>query len=254
MELRHYLSIMRQRLALIIVTVVVAIAAAWAATPRTAVYSANSTLVVGPRQFSVDSSSGDLSGDRATGLERLARTFASMIDSEPLAQSALDLTNAPRSAASVVAETSAAPVTGTQLLRISVSDPDPAVAQSLADGLADAFITQVENYDAEAPAAEGSVPSVPVYIFERAKLPTVPRPLGLVRNLTVAALFGFLAAVAVVFLLEYLDVTVKGSEDAERRLGLPVLGVIPLYRQTSRLDVPPARRGRRGAASRPQSA
>jgi hypothetical protein len=43
-----------------------------------------------------------------------------------------------------------------------------------------------------------------------------------------SAIFGLLASVALVLLLDYLDLTVKTADDLERRSGLPVLGVIPL--------------------------
>jgi capsular polysaccharide biosynthesis protein len=49
--------------------------------------------------------------------------------------------------------------------------------------------------------------------------------------LLLAALFGFLGAAALAFLLEYVDVTVKNPADAERRLELPVLAVVPMQRQ-----------------------
>jgi capsular polysaccharide biosynthesis protein len=40
-----------------------------------------------------------------------------------------------------------------------------------------------------------------------------------------------MVAVGLAFLLEYLDVTVKSPADAERRLELPVLAVVPMQRQ-----------------------
>ncbi len=78
---------------------------------------------------------------------------------------------------------------------------------------------------------EGSIPSIPASIFERANLPTVPRPVGLANHLLVAAMFGFVLSAGLVLLIEYLDVTVKDADDVERRLELPVLGVIPMSRE-----------------------
>lgn len=46
-------------------------------------------------------------------------------------------------------------------------------------------------------------------------------------NMAVAGVLGLLVSVLLVFLLEYLDNTVKEAEDIERRLGLPLLGTIP---------------------------
>jgi capsular polysaccharide biosynthesis protein len=120
---------------------------------------------------------------------------------------------------------------GTQLLRVRVTDLDPVAARDLTNAMADAFVERVQTFEPSAPAQEGTVPSLPAYVFEKAKLPTLPAPIGLSRNLVVAGIFGFLAAAGVVFLLEYLDLTIKNPLDAERRLELPVLGAIPMQRQ-----------------------
>jgi capsular polysaccharide biosynthesis protein len=57
----------------------------------------------------------------------------------------------------------------------------------------------------------------------------VPESTGLTRNLFLGALFGLVIAVAIIGLLEYLDVTIKTAAEAERRLELPVLGALPLH-------------------------
>lgn len=56
--------------------------------------------------------------------------------------------------------------------------------------------------------------------------PVRPQPL---RNAIIAFVLGLVLGVGLVFLLEYLDDSVKGKDDLERAsAGLPVLGVIPL--------------------------
>lgn len=46
-------------------------------------------------------------------------------------------------------------------------------------------------------------------------------------NLIVGAIVGLIAGIVVAFIYNYFDTSVKSLEDAERHLGLPVLGVIP---------------------------
>ncbi|MDQ6927036.1 MAG: polysaccharide biosynthesis tyrosine autokinase [Actinomycetota bacterium] len=56
--------------------------------------------------------------------------------------------------------------------------------------------------------------------------PVRPQPL---RNAAIALVLGLVLGIGLVFLLEYLDDSVKGKDDLERAAGgLPVLGVIPL--------------------------
>jgi capsular polysaccharide biosynthesis protein len=65
-------------------------------------------------------------------------------------------------------------------------------------------------------------------VFERATLPTDPNPTNLLFNLAVGLIIGSLTGVGLVLLLDYLDITVRDAYDAEVRLELPVLGVIPI--------------------------
>jgi capsular polysaccharide biosynthesis protein len=138
-----------------------------------------------------------------------------------------------RSASSVVGETIATIQPDTQLLRVIVTDQSPVVAEELANAVADAFVERIQTFEPSAPAQEGSVPALPAYVFDRARLPTAPHSNGEARNLVLGGLFGFLVAAAVSFILEYLDITIKSPHDAERRLELPVLGVIPFHRAES---------------------
>jgi capsular polysaccharide biosynthesis protein len=230
-ELRRYLAILRRRIVLIVLTVAAAAGAAWVSTPQGPAYTSEATLYVGSRQL-LGTGQG-LSNDSLLAVERVIQTFAQMIDSTPVAEAALDRTNLPRSAGSVVDATVAAPLPGTQLLRIQVTDASPATAQQLANAMADAFIERVQTLEPTVPAGEGTIPALPAYVFQRAKVPTQPNPLGLTRRLFLGSMFGLVAACGIAFLLEYLDISVKTPVEAERRLELPVLGVIPLQRQTS---------------------
>ena len=235
MELVRYLVVLRSRWRVLVATVLVAVAAAWFLTPRQHVYKATSTLYIGSRSIDFKSAS-DVAYGQVAALDRFIQTFADMIDSAPIAARAIERAGVERSADSVVSATTARQVgggggstgtSGTQLLAIDVTDRDPVVARKLANGLAQAFIEQVQTFEPSAPASEGTLPTLPAYIFQQARLPTAPQPTGLATNLAVAAVVGLALGIAGVLLADYLDITVRGIEEAERRLDLPVLGAIP---------------------------
>lgn len=225
MELRRYLTILRSRAWLILVTVLLAGSSGYTLASGPAQYVARSTLYVGSRSISLDPSSGELSNDRASAIDRLVLTFSYMVDSEPIARRAAEDLGLDRSATEIVKATEAAPVTATQLLYVDVTDPDPGVAQDLANGLADAFVQAVQEF--EPGDLEGAVPRLPAYVYQRAALPTEPKPNDALKTVLLASIFGLLAAGGIVFVLDYLNVTVRSAFDAEHRLELPVLGVIP---------------------------
>ena len=230
MELRRYLSILRRRAILIVLTGIVASVFAYAAADRTSAYTAKSTLYVGASQFNFNSPNAQLGGDQTAGLTRIIATFATMIDSEPIAQDALEITGLPRSARSVVNAITSRVVPGTSLLTVTAVDPDPRVAQELSAGIAEAFVQKIKTLEPGALVGEGQVPVAPVSLFERAQLPTVPEQNSVLPGMIVAGVFALLFASSCVLLLEYLDVTVKTGDDAERRIELPVLAVVPILR------------------------
>lgn len=236
MELRRYLRVLRRHSLLLVVAAVVAVGVAYTTTSRVARYTTTATLYVGSRSVDLDTAQGqaDVSLNRIQALSGFMLTFSTMIDSRPVAVAALQQAGVSRSPESLVAGLVAAPVTGTQLLTISVTDFDPVMAATLANATAEAFValvTQLESATA-APTADGAaIPTgIPIAVFERASIPGQPLPIGLLNRMVVFALLGVLLTAAAVFAVEYLDVTLHNAEDTERRLGMPVLGVVPLLR------------------------
>jgi succinoglycan biosynthesis transport protein ExoP len=234
-ELRRYIAILRRRLLLITLTVLAGIAAGYLSTPRDSIYSAQAQIYVGARVYSAQGGGGNtLSFDQQSAIQQVIRTYAKMIDSAPVAADALQrVPDLPRSPDSLVAATVAEPEVGTSLLNITVSDVDPRAAQDLANAMTDAFVEKIQTLDPLAPPTPGTPPQLPAYVFARARAPRVPESNGLSRRLVIGGMFGLLFAGGVALMLDYLDITVKSITDAERRLELPVLGVIPLERQPS---------------------
>src|SRR3546814_9248070 len=106
-----------------------------------------------------------------------------------------------RDPSEVVESTTAEPEPGTQLLYVTVTDPDPEMAQTLANGLADTFVKDIQEF--EPGVTEGTVPRLPSYVFVRAELPVVPVPPNRLRTFALAALFVLLVSAVPALLLDY---------------------------------------------------
>jgi capsular polysaccharide biosynthesis protein len=227
-ELRHYLSVLRTRIWLILIATLVAAGAGYAASSTGARYTARTTLYLGARSASVNDTANDLTTDRLAALDRIALTFSKMIDSEPVAERAVRSLGLDLDPEDVVDETTVRPEPATQLLYIEVKDRDADRAQQLANALADAFVDAVVEFEPGTRAtAEGQVPQLPAYVFERATVPTDPDPTDQIQTVALATFFGLLCGIGLVLLIDYLDVSLRSAADVERRLELPVLGVIP---------------------------
>ena len=66
-----------------------------------------------------------------------------------------------------------------------------------------------------------------IKIVDRALVPAAPFTPNVRRNLMMALLLGLFGGLGLVFLVDYVDNTVKGPEDIEKLTGLPSLGIIP---------------------------
>jgi capsular polysaccharide biosynthesis protein len=224
MELRRYLNVLRRRWLLLLASTICGIVAAYLTLPSADTYTAETTIYVGYRQFG---GAGALSADQTNGVQQVARTFAVMIASEPIARDAVQRTGINASSEQVARRTTAAVIPGTSLIRITFRDADPARARALANAISDSLVEKVQTFEPGAVGEEGEVPILPAYVFARADLPVVPEGNGAMGRLMTGAVFGFVLAAGVAFLLDYLDITPRSADDLERHLGLPVLGVVP---------------------------
>jgi capsular polysaccharide biosynthesis protein len=105
-----------------------------------------------------------------------------------------------------------------QVLNITVQNPDAAVATDIANTTAKVFqneIVKIMNVDNVSILAKAKTKENPS--------PIKPQP---VLNIAIALVVGLMLGVGLSFLLEYLDNTIKNEMDVEKVLGLPVLGAI----------------------------
>lgn len=128
------------------------------------------------------------------------------------------------------------PVHDTEIMSISVEYTDPVAAATLANTVAGVFKAQIQSFlrvDNVAVVDPAMPPLKPVK-------PHVPL------NVAAAALLGVITAVALAFLLEQVDQTVKTPSDIQQLLGLPTLAAVPVMRAVRvpavtppRAEVPP---------------
>ncbi|UZJ79335.1 YveK family protein [Fictibacillus sp. KU28468] len=105
----------------------------------------------------------------------------------------------------------------TQIMNVTVQDPDPALAARIANGISHTFKTEIPNI----------MDIDNVSILSPADLSDSPVKPNAKLNMAIALVVGLMTGVGLAFLLEYLDNTLKSEQDIEHFLGLPVLGTIP---------------------------
>jgi capsular polysaccharide biosynthesis protein len=223
MELRRYAAVLRRHVVLVVACTVVGAVVGWVVAPRATRYAATAEIYVGTRDLTAPSG---VPGEVQT-VDSVITTFTDMLHSEPIAAAAVAATGSSLSPTQLLAESTAAVVPSTQLIDVTVVDRSPTRAAELANAMATAFTTDAARFDPATTGQPGSLPVLPAYVFARATAPRAPIPNGMARDVALGGVFGLLVGAAAAFLLEYLDLTVKSPLEAEQRLELPVLGVIP---------------------------
>lgn len=109
-------------------------------------------------------------------------------------------------------------VNGTRIIDISVQNTDPVKAAKIADIVANVFSEEVGKlYRIEN-----------INIIDKAEVPQNSIFPTRKKNIAAAGLVALILALCIVFVIEFLDNTIKTSEDVEKHLGLNVIGSIPL--------------------------
>lgn len=106
---------------------------------------------------------------------------------------------------------------GTRILEIKVKHTDPVLARDIANKIAQVFAKSVvEIMDIE------NVKIIDVAVTTQNPVSPNPR-----LNIAIGVVLGFMISLGIIFIIEFLDNTIKTEEDVANHLGLSVLASIP---------------------------
>ena len=221
-ELRKYWDVMRKRWKIVVALPLIAalmsgVISFYVIKP---VYQASTTLLVGEKaresgQVAVQM----LNNEVLLANQQLAKTYASIAQSRTVEQNVIKYLNLPLAVEELDRMITINQVKTTEILEIQVRNTDPGQATAIANIMAQEFskaVIEIKKVDS-------------VSIVDSAVIPDKPVKPNKTLNVLIAFVIGLMASVGLAFLLDYLDNTVKTSNDVETLLGIPVLGVIPFY-------------------------
>lgn len=127
-----------------------------------------------------------------------------------------------------------------RILEITVKDPDPAQAKQIADEIAEvssAFISEKMDQD-------------PPTIIQRGYTDGEPVSPNTLQNVLLGGLIGAFLAIAIVVITYLLNDTIMNADDVERKLGMNLLGTLPLEEEEDDDDKTTTKRIRRKVAEK----
>jgi capsular polysaccharide biosynthesis protein len=181
------------------------------------VYEAKVSLIVGKALDSSQNSQYQYSD--VLMYQQMVKTYGEIAKSNAVAAKAAEKINYEKSPEIIQGMISVIPQTNTQIIEIKIKDNNAAQAAKIVNSVADSLI--------EVSASLYPVGSIKV--VDRAAMPNTPvkpRPLF---NAVIAFFAGFMVSLGIVFIMEYMDNTIKTTEDIEKYIEIPVIGVIPMH-------------------------
>lgn len=148
----------------------------------------------------------------------LINTYNEIIKSPRILNQVVEELELPFSVAILQNKIRVASPDSSQVVTVTATDPNPELATQISNTIIEVFqeeipaLMNVDNVQVLSPAVTANDP-----------IPVSPNKS---LNVAIAMVLGAMIGIGLAFLLEYLDNTIKSEEDIEKRLQVPILGII----------------------------
>jgi len=216
-SLQDILNVIRKRLVHIVsITVIAAlIAGVISFFVMTPIYQSSTQILVNKQ--ATEQQQSIQSQDIQTNLQ-LINTYNVIIKSPAILSKVIEILDLNLTPSQLSDKITVASQNDSQVVNISVQDEKPAIAVEIANTTAEVFeqeipvLMSVDNVNILSPAVLSEDPT-----------PVKPNKM---LNIVIGAVVGLVIGVGLVFLLEYLDTSIKTEQDVEELLHLPIIGLV----------------------------
>lgn len=108
-------------------------------------------------------------------------------------------------------------VQNTEIIRITVADPDPKQATKIANQVAKVFVSEINKF----------FKLNNVSVLDKAENSLKPYNVNYFKDNAIYIMIGLVLSCGIIFIFFYFDTTIKTSEEIEKKFGLTVIGVVP---------------------------
>ena len=218
-SLKEIFEVIKKRFMLIIACILgaVLIAAVVSFFVITPIYQSTSQFIVNQSNQNTSEEMQVDSGTIRANVE-LINTYNVIITSSAILDEVIESLDLPYNASTLADKIQVSSEQDSQVVAVTVKDPDPMVATDIANATVAVFqeeiydLMNVDNVQVLSEAVTSANPA-----------PVDPNP---TLNIAIALVLGAMIGVGVAFLLEYFDTTLKTEEDIEKKLGITLVGVV----------------------------
>lgn len=216
-NLQELFLILKRKLRMIILLLIISVAVAgilsyFVLEPE---YETFTTLMVGkPKEFGA---SGGIEYNDLVLNQKLVQTYGVLIESRHVSDKVIENLALNISFKSFSNKVNVELVEDTEIIKIKATDKDPKIATNIANETASVFMKSVRKF----------MKVENIQIIDKAQVPNGPTKPKPMLNMTIAGILGIMIGVFIAFLQEFLDTTIKTTEDVEKNIGVLVIGNIP---------------------------
>ena len=214
-DLKEMFDYFLSKISWIIIAVVLAIAIGNVYTlfTRVPMYRSTTSLVLVSENK--DGSSYNTSEQQLN--KNLVGTYSEIIKSKTILNEVISDLDLDISVAALQNRITVSSVQNTEIIRITVADPDAKQATKIANQVAKVFVSEINKF----------YKLNNVSILDKAETATKPYNVNYLKDNAIYIMIGLVLSCGIIFIFFYFDTTIKTGEDIEKKLGLNVIGIVP---------------------------
>lgn len=214
LDLKDFFGVLKKRIKLILAVTLISTFTAGIVSffvlPPT--YEASLSVFIGKSLDTQEYDSSDI-----MMYQKLVKTYAKIAESNDVAEKAIKDLGGNYTVKELQNVVKVTPQADTQIMDIKTENKDPQEAKRIVEAVTKSFIEKSKQI----------IPNGNVEIIDSPKVPENPIKPKKALNVAIAFFLGLMVSFGIVFILEYMDNTVKNQDDIEKYLEIPVLGMIP---------------------------
>lgn len=183
----------------------------------TPMYSADVKLYVNNSSISLGSTSVSISGSDLSTAQSLVSTYIVILQSRTVLNEIIAEGNLPYTTTQLTSMISASAMNSTEIFKITVINPDPVMAETIANIIAEVLPNKI------ATIVDGSAVRIVDYAIE----PATPYSPDYTQNTLLGVLVGFVLSAAFVVLVTIFDESITSEDILTQEFDIPVLSIIP---------------------------